>query len=118
MPGDVAAQVIAHPAGIPAGPRQQVPHFILRGVPALPGDGPGVLARQFGQHPTTNPRTRRRGSTLPNCEPISPISSSEHPSHRPGSTLWPAATVRSLSVLTNRPDHPVTVLLPAVSCSR
>ena len=49
MPGDVAAQVIAHPVGIPAGPRQQVLHPIRRGIPAPLSDGPAVLARQFGQ---------------------------------------------------------------------
>src|SRR5260370_19057729 len=33
--------------------------------------------------------------------------STRPPRHRPGSTLWPAATARSLCVVTNHDDHPV-----------
>ena len=47
--GDVAAQVIADPVGVPPGPRQQVLHPVRRGVPGLLRDRPAVLARQLGQ---------------------------------------------------------------------
>src|SRR5260370_32259969 len=33
--------------------------------------------------------------------------STRPPRHRPGSTLWPAATARSVCVVTNHDDHPV-----------
>ena len=56
-------------------------------------------------NPSTNARARRRGSTRLNCPATRPISSSNNPAHRPGSTLWPAATARSSRVHTTRDDH-------------
>src|SRR6266516_2853564 len=63
--------------------------------------------------PSTNARARRRGSTLRKRAPTRLISSSNMPSHRPGSTLCPAATARSSRVVTNRDDHAVAVAYPA-----
>jgi hypothetical protein len=76
----------------------------LRGSPAI--------------KPRMNARARRRGSTLPNRPPIRSTSSSRMPSHRPGSTLWPAATARSSRVCTNRDHQTVAVPRPAVQRSR
>ena len=42
--------------------------------------------------PSTNPRTRRRVSTRGNRPAIRSSSLSVSASHRPGPTLWPAAT--------------------------
>jgi len=57
--------------------------------------------------PHTNALARRRVSTLRKRAPIRVISSSKPTSHRPGSTLSPAATARSACVVTNHDDQPV-----------
>jgi hypothetical protein len=63
--------------------------------------------------PSTNARARRRGSTRPNRAPARVISSSSTPTQRPESTLRPAATRRSIPVVTNRDDQTVAAPSPA-----
>jgi hypothetical protein len=53
-----------------------------------------------------NERTRQRGSTRTNREPIRCSSSSKPRCHRSGSTLWHAATARSAAVHTTRDHQP------------
>jgi hypothetical protein len=52
--------------------------------------------------PSTKRRNRNRGSTLHIRAATQPRRSSSSASQRPGSTLWPAATVRSSSVHTTK----------------
>ena len=85
------------------------------------GDGSpacSAMVQQFlrgssASRPSTNARARRRGSTRRNRLPVRVSSSSSTPSHRPGSTLGPAATRRSSRVVTNRDDQ--TVAAPVSS---
>ena len=103
---DEAPQVIRHPVGVPPGPRQQVLHPVRRGIPGLLRDRPAVLARQ--RQPAGPARTPAPGAAAPPCGnagPVRSISSSSNPSHRAGSTLWPAATARSSCVVTNQDDQ-------------
>jgi hypothetical protein len=67
------------------------------------------LRGKADSRPSTNPRARRRGSTLQKRGPTQSISSSSNPSHRARSALWPAATARSSCVVTNHDDQTVAV---------
>jgi hypothetical protein len=48
--GDVVAQVIAHPVGVPYRPVEQVLHAVRIAVPGMIGDAPAVLTPE--QEPT------------------------------------------------------------------
>ena len=87
------------PSGVPSPACSAIVWQFLRGSPA--------------SSPRTSARARRRDSTRQKRAPIRVISSSGTSSQRPGSTLWPAATRRSLPVVTNRDDQTVAALSPA-----
>ena len=48
---DVVAQVVAHRFGVPFRPRQQMLQPVRRGIPAVFGDRPAILAVQARDHP-------------------------------------------------------------------
>jgi hypothetical protein len=66
-------------------------HSRRAGIARVLGKSPAVRLRQPRQQPRDKRPRRRRGSTLAKRLPTGSISSSSEASHRPGSTLWPAA---------------------------
>jgi hypothetical protein len=83
--------------------------------PACPAIDQQFFRGKSANNPSTNARTRRRGSTRPNRPATHPRSSSNIACHRPGSTLWPAATARSSEVDTTGDDHAVAALRPGLT---
>ncbi len=61
----------------------------------------------------TTPKIAPAAAAPPGGTAARSISSSSKPSHRPGPTLWPAATARSSCVVTNQDDQTVAVARPA-----
>ena len=53
--GDVVAQVIADPVGVPRGSAEQVLHAVRVRVAGVFGDAPAVLPRQVSQQPEQEP---------------------------------------------------------------
>ena len=99
-------------------PRRRARAFVLGLLAELPRKNCWTIAGHAGdrtpdgmQHLLS--RARHRGCTRRNRLPVRVSSSSSAPSHRPGSTLGPAATRRSSRVVTNRDDQ--TVAAPGSS---
>ena len=88
---DVVAQIVADTVGVPAGPGEQVLPSGSRS-PACSAIDQQFFRGRSASNPRTNPRTRRRVSTRGNREAIRSNSPAVSASHRPASTLWPAAT--------------------------
>jgi hypothetical protein len=83
------AHVIAHGAGIPSGPAEQVLHAVRGGLSGPLGDAPAVLAwqvRQQPQHQVPHP--------APGLHPREPA---RYPGHQDLERLLPAARVYAVT---------------------
>ena len=65
MPGHVAANVVAHPVGVPGAPRSAAAASRPASRPRPPRPASTRSSRQRRQQPRTYARARRRGSTRP-----------------------------------------------------
>ena len=73
--GDVVAQVITHPVGVPHRAAQQVLHTVRIAVAGVFGDRPTVLARQVGEQPEQEPAGAAAG--------LDPSEPTGHPFEQP-----------------------------------